>query len=58
MTAIWKEMKSKLDWIQHLDVTVDITKLSVPGEDQTETLHGAKSKNGDIQDDFKREMTL
>ena len=51
-------MKSKLDWIQHLDVTVDITKLSVPGEDQTEKLHGAKSKNGDIQDDFKREMTL
>ena len=58
MTAILKEMKSKLDWIEHLDVTVDITKLSIPGEDQTEKLHGGKSKNGDIQDDFKREMTL
>lgn len=54
--TILKEMKSKLDWIQHLDVTVDIKKLSIPGEDQTEKLQ--TGKNGDIQDDFKREMTL
>lgn len=56
MKIILEEMKCKLDWIQHLDITVNIDELSIPGYEENKG--DKKSKNDDIQDDFKRELSF
>ena len=46
-----------MKWLEHLDVTVNVKDLNVPGEDPNKDSKpkGIQSSN---QDDFKREMLL
>jgi len=47
-----EEMKSKLSWLQHMDITTNMKDIKVPGNDENDE----KGLHTDIQDDFKREM--
>lgn len=58
MELLLKDMKCKLDWIQHLDISVDLTQLKIPGEegDEKKLKQSTQPQGKDIQDDFRREM--
>ena len=47
-----KQLKSGLDWLQHMDVVTNVKELPVLQDD------GEEGMQTGIQDDFKREMVL
>lgn len=50
------QIKSKLDWLQYLDISTDMKDVSPPSTGNEKD--DPKNPTTEIEDDFKREMML
>jgi len=48
-------IKSSLNWLEHLDITVNLKNISLPGTNEEQEKKGLKSE---LQDDFKGNVVL